>query len=640
MRTSKRGLPGRIDSVLSAFREWPRWKRWTIGLPSVVVALVLLAGATDTLLSTGRIHPGVTVANISVGRMKPAEAEVELERVLLERATESIVLTFEEHEGIWASTDIAYVPDGEAMADEAMDVGRTGGLMTRVNERVAAWFKRADVPAVASSDRGLMDGFLMRVASAVDVEPKDASISIEGMEATIVPAVVGVSVRADAVESDMIAALGSADVRNVSLQVDFTPVSVTDEDAQQALADAKTFMSDGVTVVFEDQKWDFTSQEVATWIAFRAEIADPSVGDASAVDTETTTATADGSPQSEIAPGGDRMHLVAFISADAASSTIGPRVGAAGKAPVDARFTVDGDSVSVVPSQDGVGPDIEALAREMTRRLLVDRQRDVELRTTRVAPAITTEMAQGMGIVTRIGTYSTTYSSSNKPRVNNIHTLADALDGTLLAPGEVFSFNGTIGPRTSDKGYQAAPAIVDGELVPQLGGGICQIATTIFNAVYESGLPVVERSPHSLYISHYPTGRDAAVSWTSPDFKFKNDTADWVLIRAFYTDSSIRLSIYGPELGYEIKSVVGSWSVSKAFSTREVEDPTLPIGSRVVDDPGADGKKISVTRIVTKSGTEIRRDVFTSVYKPEEEVVRVGTMPVSEPVTGTLTPAL
>ncbi len=96
--------------------------------------------------------------------------------------------------------------------------------------------------------------------------------------------------------------------------------------------------------------------------------------------------------------------------------------------------------------------------------------------------------------------------------------------GRCIAPGETFSFNGTVGPRTAEKGYQEAGAIVNGELVPQLGGGICQVGTTIFNTVFESGLPVVERHNHSFYISHYPKGRDATVSWGGPDFKFRNDT--------------------------------------------------------------------------------------------------------------------
>ncbi len=633
-RNRSRGVRGLIDSGLCTVRGWSVWKRWVIGVPTAVVVVVLGVVVADVALASGRVHPGVSVAGISVGRMSTQEAQETLEQVLLDRASESITLTFEDHEWIVASDDIGYAPDSVEMASAAMAVGRTGGISDWVSERFDAWTEGIDLPVIAASDKGLTDGFLTRIAREIDIEAQDASIEITGARARLIPAVVGVSLRPQAVEADMIAAFGSMDIREVGVQIDFTPVAVTDEDAEQALLDAQTLMSDDITIVFEDTVWEFSAEEVASWIAFRTEpVSEPygTTGSSGVAASDTATGTEYATADSTDA----RLQLVAFISADEASDTISPRVGTAGKDPVDAHFAVDGDQVRVVPAEDGTGPDLEALAREMTRRLLSDGERDVELRTMRRAPEITTEMAQEMGIETRIGTYSTTYSASNRPRVNNIHTLADALDGTLVAPGEVFSFNDTIGPRTADKGYQAAPAIVDGELVPQLGGGICQVATTIFNAVFESGLPVVERSPHSLYISHYPTGRDAAVSWGNPDFQFKNDTDDWVLIRAFYTNSSIRLSLFGPELGYDVTSAVGSWSVARAYTVREVEDPTLPVGSMVVEDPGVDGKRISVTRIVMKSGNEIRRDVFTSVYRSQEEVVRVGTMPVSEPETQT-----
>src|SRR5581483_3083796 len=115
----------------------------------------------------------------------------------------------------------------------------------------------------------------------------------------------------------------------------------------------------------------------------------------------------------------------------------------------------------------------------------------------------------------------------------------------LIKPGETFSFNKTTGARTAAKGFLEAPVIVDGELTTGLGGGVCQVSTTVFNAAFEAGLPIVERVNHALYISHYPQGRDATVDYPDVDLKFRNDTGHWLLLRTFVGSSSLTVTLYG-----------------------------------------------------------------------------------------------
>jgi vancomycin resistance protein YoaR len=254
----------------------------------------------------------------------------------------------------------------------------------------------------------------------------------------------------------------------------------------------------------------------------------------------------------------------------------------------------------------------------------------------RVEPAITTEDAKGMGIVERISTFTTTYSTSNVPRNTNIHVLAEDLDGVLIAPGAVFDLNKTAGPSTAEKGYVPAGAIVNGQIESELGGGICQVATTMFNTVFFSGLPVVERSNHSLYISAYPKGRDAAISIGGKNLRFKNDTPHWILIATAYTSTSVTISLYGTDPGYTVSYETGPWTNVKSPPVREIKDPKLPVGSKVVEEQGQSGRTIVVTRTVTRDGSVIRTESFKSVYQPAEQVVRVGTKPVaSKPTTTT-----
>jgi vancomycin resistance protein YoaR len=614
------------------------WQKIAITVPAALLAIVVLVGGVELLASAGRVHPGVRVAGVPVGGLTEARATEALNEELSQRLTEPVTLEFEEETWIVAPDDVAASLDTTAAVANAMAVGRTGTAGERFSDRLSAWFDPVELDAVITGDEELIDEVIVSVETSVSREPKDATVVIEGTEARVESATVGLAVQKEIVIDDMLRCFGCEE-RRVAVAVEFVPVQVTEQDAQQALADALKMMSDSVKVTYEERSWEFDPDEIAEWIDFRPVPYGDTTATVHSIDCTDSLECTGGVCVDEsgtVQP--HRMKLEAFISANEASKTVTSRVGEAGSPAVDAKFKAGGGVVTIIPHKDGTGPDVEALATSMTKTLLGDGERVVALRTTRVQPDITTEVAEGMGIKERISTYTTTFSSGNKPRVNNIHTLADALDGTLLPPGSTFSFNGTVGPRTADKGYQEAGAIVNGELVPQLGGGICQVNTTIFNTVYESGLPVVERHNHSFYISHYPKGRDATVSWGGPDFKFRNDTDHWVLIATGYSNSSVTISLYGTDPGYTVTSEVGSWKNIKPHPVKEVDDDTMPEGSRVTEDAGVDGRSITVTRIVKKDGSVVREDNFRSNYRTKTEIVRVGTKPVAEEATETAAP--
>lgn len=601
------------------------WQKVLIAVPVAALALVLVFSAVELLASAGRVHPGVKVAGVPVGGLTTARATEALDEELSARMAAPVVLEFEEDSWTVAAVDVAASLDTTTAVESAMAVGRTGTFGDRVGDRFMAWFRPVELKAAVEGDAELIDDVMASVEESVTREPRDAAVVIEGTEARIEPSEVGIAVQRDIVIEDLLEGF-ACDARNVAVAAEFVPVSVTEEDAEQALQDALKLMAGPVTVTYEERSWEFEPATIASWIDFRPIPLEETSETVHSLDcdeglecTDTVCVDASGTVRPH------RMMLEAFISADEASQTVYDTVGEAGSPAVDAQFKANAGNVEIVPHKDGTGPDVEALATSMRSVLLGDGERVVALRTTRVEPEITTEVAKEMGIKERIATYTTTYSSGNRPRVNNIHVLADMLDGTLVAPGETFSFNGTIGPRTTDKGFQAANAIVNGELVPQLGGGICQVATTFFNSIYESGLPVLERKNHSLYISSYPKGRDAAVSWSAPDLKFKNDTDKWVLIATGYSNSSVTISLYGTDPGYDVTSEVGSWTNIKDHPVEEVEDDTLPEGSRVTETSGADGRTITVKRIVKKDGELVREDSFRSVYRTKKEIVRVGT---------------
>jgi vancomycin resistance protein YoaR len=579
-------------------------------LAGVVLALVVvLAVGVDAFASAGRVHPGTRVYDISVGGMRPAEAAATLRTALPAKTSQPVTVTYADKTWQVAPGDIGLSFDYDAIVNGAMAVGREPSFGKALSSRVAAWFGGRNLEVTPTVSAEMMDATLNGISKGIDKPAVNADVAIHGTRTSVVPSKDGVGLLRDKAAAAIVSAFFSAN-RKVEAPIGALAAKISDAAAADAKGKVDKMLASGVAVSFGDQRWDFTPQDVAGWIKLRA--------------VESTSGAA---------------QLEPYISAEETSKTLSAKLGGMVGTPArDAAFKTRNGEVVIIPSQEGVGPDVEALATDLTDLLLkTETDRAVALRMRTTQPKLTTEEARSYGIKERISTFTTAYAASNKPRVNNVHLLGDALDGKLIAPGAVFSFNGAVGERTAAKGYQEANAIVDGKLVPQLGGGICQVGTTLFNTIFESGLPVLQRSNHSFYISHYPKGRDATVSWGGPDLKFKNDTPNWVLISVSYTSSSITISLYGTDPGYTVTSVAGPWTDVKPFPTEEVQDATLYAGMKVIEDMGETGRKIVVTRTVTKGGQVVRTDQFMSNYKPKVQVVRVGTKPrVSKTATGTV----
>ena len=253
--------------------------------------------------------------------------------------------------------------------------------------------------------------------------------------------------------------------------------------------------------------------------------------------------------------------------------------------------------------------------------------RSAALPTITTQPDLTTKEAKALGVKEVMSTFTTTFSADDAPRVHNISLIAAAVHGSLVRPGEVFSMNAATGQRTAAKGYRTAHVIRNGEIVDGLGGGVCQAGTTMFNTAFFAGLPVPERRNHSLHISHYPMGRDATLNWPTTDLKWRNDSPYGIYITSRATPSTLTFTFWSTSRGYKVTSSTSSARNFRAPPTRYKDDPALPKGKEVVEEPGSSGFDVTVSRTVTKGGTVIRRDSFVSNYSPWVRVVRRGTGP-------------
>lgn len=221
-----------------------------------------------------------------------------------------------------------------------------------------------------------------------------------------------------------------------------------------------------------------------------------------------------------------------------------------------------------------------------------------------------------------VAEFSTTFPTSKVNRCKNIKQASEMIDGTILMPGAEWSFNEHLGPRTVAKGFYEAGVFVSGRRETDIGGGICQVSTTLYNALLVADLKVLKRSPHSLPVNYIPMGRDAAVSYPNPDLKFKNTFDFPIAVSATYAPGKVTFRILGErkndfEVTFERK-FLGSWS----HGTKTVVDTSLPYGVTRVMDRGGNGQRWQVWRVLKRDGREIRRDnLGESVYRGGPRIV-------------------
>jgi vancomycin resistance protein YoaR len=234
-----------------------------------------------------------------------------------------------------------------------------------------------------------------------------------------------------------------------------------------------------------------------------------------------------------------------------------------------------------------------------------------------------------------VGAYTTFYGGDAN-RIHNVQLVANLIDRHMIAPHSTFSFNKTTGERNAAQGFLEAPVIINGELKTGLGGGVCQVSTTVFNAAFEAGLPITSRTNHALYIDHYPLGRDATVNYPDTDLTFQNDSDHWMLLRTIVGSSSLTVRLFGTPLHRRVETQTSPLEDSGAPPVKRVSDASLYVGEKVVEDYGEPSRSVSVRRLVYDAKDKLLFDTtWYSNYVSEPKIVRYGTKP--QPVESTTT---
>lgn len=274
-----------------------------------------------------------------------------------------------------------------------------------------------------------------------------------------------------------------------------------------------------------------------------------------------------------------------------------------------------------------------AITLDEAKKLIEQEQETYTIPLKTLKPKVTVKSLPQEAFPDLLATYSTTYASSNVSRSTNISLATKSINNFILMPDETFSYNGTVGQRTAARGYKEAGVYVNGEVTTGLGGGICQVSSTLYNSVLLSNLEVVARSNHTFEPSYVPAGQDATVSWGAPDFKFKNNRNYPVKIVATASSGKITVNIYGLKTSddYQVK-IQSSKIGSIPYTTNYKDDPSLPVGTEKVTQNGSNGCKSQTYKILYKNGVEVSRTLIsTDTYKPHNKVVLRGTKVVQTP---------
>lgn len=554
----------------------------------------------DVLAFRGKVHPGVRSWGVDLGGMGPRAARESLEVV----AADALARPLRVSSG---DVTVPLIPSSAGVTFNAEETLRRAEAAAEGDEwwgdavrHARLWWSHDTVaPALTVSDRAAWDRAADEVALAFERLPRDARLILTDDGLKVVAADGGVVVDRMALEAAVLSAVaGPTPV--VPAPLTSVAPKVTTDQAIQAVDAARQAVSADVELAYQGTTYRLTPEDLVGMVA---------------VD-----------PQG--VPAG---HPLTFDTPQA-RELLGQRLAPVERAPVDAvvQPADGGKGFTVVPSNDGTLVEWEGLLAGLERAAMSGARRYVPIPTTPAHPKLTTLDAEQLGLRREIASFTTYFGAGNQARVNNIRQVASILDGTLVRPRETFSFNQSVGPRTKASGFDEAPVIRDGVLTPGVGGGICQVSTTLFNAAFFAGLPVIERRPHSFFIDHYPVGRDATVSYGAVDLKFRNDSDTVILISVTATDRSVRVSLAAPEWDRNVTYTTTPFydvvpPTSSEQKPRRLRDPALAVGQTSAVETGVAGRKVTVDRTVTRAdGSPLFTDTFESVYGAKDYVVRVG----------------
>ncbi|MDX6377238.1 MAG: hypothetical protein QOE98_1541 [Gaiellaceae bacterium] len=544
------------------------------------VLLVATLGV-HALATNGGVMTGTAVSGVDVGGLSKADARSRIVHDLGDRLSAPVTVRV-------GTTRVDVVPaalgirlDAAATVDHAIRAGR-------VEARLLPYLWSENVEPTLRYPKALT---LPKALAGLEQKPRNAKPVVQDDGTVgVVPAEDGLTYD----DAASLRAIARAALRRdgaVTLTPEVTKPDIPTAAAETTAADAKRLLAKSISLTYHAKAIGrITPKELAPLLKVKR------VGTGFAL---------------SIAPAGLRNAL----AEDAADIS---------RPAVNAHWRTDGAKARVVKHRNGRGIDGAQTGTAMLAAVLTENTHTAAVVLGPVTPTLTTGAARALGIRQKISSVTTDLGASSPNRVYNVRLMAKFLDGQVIKPGQTFSFNKRVGPRTPQRGFKEGQAIVGGLLLPSIGGGVCQVATTVFDAAFYAALPIKSRVNHAWYISHYAMGMDATVADGGPDLVFKNDTKYGILIRASASASTMTVTLYSTDRGLRVEKVAGQPHSKTTPKARYILNPALEGAAKSQRTAGQGGFAITVERIVRKKGKVVSRDRFSSNYVAESQLFIVG----------------
>ena len=601
-----------------------RTSRRTAVIGSVVGGLLVVAGVGLGILwfvQRDAVLPNTSVAGIDVSGSSAEEVRTALAPTVEARETDPVVFVFEDTEHVMIPRETGFGIDVDATVDQALGRGRQG-LPGDIVTRVRALREPADIDLVEVTDDDVVIAWVDDLADELDRPEITGGVTIDTDTAEVVVEASQGEVVVDRVTTVQLAtaAVRAPGEDRFDLPAATTPQPIADEvltatadQAVRALAAPLRLTTD------DDASLELTPTDLAALIEIRS-VAGP--GDSTDLELVVTPERV----ETEIGDIGAGRFDVAPTRAAYRASRTPPTTF---DAPSDTTFRPVAADVEVIPGRTGRAFDPELAAEQLTE-LLREGIREAQPRLAEVETEFSTARAESLRPTHAIGTF-TTYYQAGQTRNRNIQLLADVIDGALVLPGEQFSINDISGERSCEKGYFPAGTIVRGELVDTCGGGTSQFGTTTFNAAFFAGVQLDQWKAHSWYISRYPMGREATLSYPQLDVRFTNNTDGAILVKTAHTSTSVTVTLLGVPRATAVSARHSGRSNPRPFTTQYRDTSELVRGQERVVQGGTNGFSVTVQRTVELTGGGNENRTIETVYVPQTRIVERGTAAAPPP---------
>ncbi len=576
------------------------------------VVVMLLLGFE--LVYAERIYPGVYVHDQDLSGLTQDEARSLLAETLPYTYEGRLNLTYGDKTWEALPIDIGYLIDPSFSAQQAYALGRDGWLPKKLLEKSRAWFSGAQLSPVAFYDERMALNYLQSVAKEIDQPVLEASLALEGAEVVVKRGQIGRTLDIERTLALIRPSLSKMENLEVELPVIETTPDILDVGPQADLA--RKILSEPLVLTASDGEgetisWTISPEDLAAMLTINR--MENGEGGASAYEIV-------------VNEGLFEVYLRS-LAPDLALD------------PVNARFIFNDDTRELEVIQSAVigrSLDIPGSIEHINDQLNQE-QHQVPLQFTTRPPAVTDEATgEELGITELFWDETSYFFGSDPARVQNIEKASSEFHGLLIAPGETFSMANALGNISLENGYAEALIIYGGQTIQGVGGGVCQVSTTLFRTAFFAGLPIVERHAHAYRVSYYElrangsrdsnlAGLDATVYVPIVDFKFTNDTDNWLLMETYVGNGSLTWKFYSTTDGRTVNwQTTGPTNVVPAPEPLYRENSELEKGEIEQVDYAADGAEITVTRTVYKDDRVHFSDSFYTKFRPWQAIYEYG----------------